>query len=263
MVVIVYHGLPNVQSRLTYEVLQFLPAAVGGNLSSQSDKSRLEISWIESAYSLEEHNEFIIRSAVSWSASLFPAKKRHFCRQISKSLVPMMGSGSCCSPDRRCSLIRGADGSGMFVVRQTMAVFSILKGHRRCETVGVQLVRPGCGRLGLQLEQLLCSRVKSRCWGFTVSAGHSRHMWADWSLLPGMGGTRHRRHHPKRERSISFWIQKTNETGLTWLLLNQCRSTNWSDRHMHEEAEPSTSRRSVQTVIGNVARKERAVRCPL
>lgn len=174
MVVIVYHGLPNMQSRLTYEVLQFLPAAVGGNLPSQSDKSRSEISRIESAYSLEEHNEFIIRSAGSWTASLFPAKKRHSYRQISKSLVPMMGSGSCCSPNRRCSFIQGTDGSGVFVVRQTMAVFSILKGHRRCETVGVQLVRPGCGRLGLQLEQLLCSQ-KNRCWGFTVSAGHSRH----------------------------------------------------------------------------------------
>lgn len=158
MAVIVYHGLPNMQSRLTYEVLQFLPAAVGGNLSSQSDKSRSEISRIENAYSLEKQNEFIIRSAGSWTASLFPTKKRHFCRQISKSLVPMMGSGSCCSPYRRCSFIRGADGTGVFVVWQTMAAFRILKGHRRCETVGVQLVRPGYGRLGLQLKQLPCSQ---------------------------------------------------------------------------------------------------------
>jgi len=37
MIVIVYYGLPNMQSRLTHEVLEFLPAAVGRNLRFQSD----------------------------------------------------------------------------------------------------------------------------------------------------------------------------------------------------------------------------------
>jgi hypothetical protein len=43
MTIVVYNGLPNVQSRLTHEIFQFLPAAVGGNLPFQLDKSGLEM----------------------------------------------------------------------------------------------------------------------------------------------------------------------------------------------------------------------------
>lgn len=33
MTIVVYYGLSNMQSRLTHEILQFLPTTVGGNLS--------------------------------------------------------------------------------------------------------------------------------------------------------------------------------------------------------------------------------------